>query len=426
MLLPFLFSCSQIPQKSPSIPAENDSSYRINGLQAWYLIGNDLDRGEDEIRLEIEGPTSEDIHVWLDPLEPQRLLRTDDGFSLELDISSLPVGSYDLILAAANTDVAFAHFRIHRSHPLYVIVSTDWDDADNAELALRLQEELHEEYPELLLTHFVGPYTFTDPTVSAERREFLADWVLGMQNDYGDEIGLHIHPYCNFVESIPQTCLEEPSLVYENGDSSGYTIMVNAYSEEEFTEQLLVSDALFVENGLPKPTSFRAGGWSADITTIRALHNADYIADTSANNWARLEEWEGLYNGVLYDWNRENWSEINDTSQPYYPSQEDVQSDSGTRIPVLEVPDNGSLVDYVSGEEMIEILNANWPEHAPLQQPIAYSIGYHPSNFNMIYKINLQEIFDYIQPHLSKHGSGPIHYQTLSNMTKVWPFLEGE
>ena len=123
-------------------------------------------------------------------------------FAAEIDLSVFPPGQVALLLAANGEDTAFHRHEFTRSHPLYVVVSTDWDDADTTDEALRLQDELHDEHPELILTHFVGPYTFTDPELSQTRRDIHKAWLTGMRDTYGDEIGLHIHPYCNFVEQV--------------------------------------------------------------------------------------------------------------------------------------------------------------------------------------------------------------------------------
>ena len=416
----------EIPGPRPQA-ADDDPAFTVGEVAKWQLVGNALTPGADEIALEVGAPAgTQYIDAWLGDAPGVRLERRGDAFVGTLDIGELAPGSYSIVLAADGAEVAFAERKFVRSHPLYVVVTTDWDDPDNSDIALRLQEELHAEHPELLLTHFVGPYTFTDPSVSAERRAELVDWVVGMRDDYGDEIGLHIHPYCSFVNEVGPLlggdgveCRTEPSTVYAS-DDTGYTVMVSAYTEEEFTRQLLAADLLFAENGLGKPTSFRAGGWTADLSTLKALGNAGYLADTSANNWQRLEEWEGQGNGVLYEWNRTQWSSIGDTSQPYYPAVDNILVTGPETVPVLEVPDNGILVDYVSYDEMVEIFAANWPGGA-LAAPTNYSIGYHPTNFDSTYKQRFTNVLTHIDRFLASEDGGPVVYATLSNMAKVWP-----
>lgn len=403
----------------PTDPGGVDSRYAISGVRAWYLVGNDLTPGHDTIEVSVTPPEGIDrIDAWLGLDGPIALTESGGVFTASIDIASLEAGTYPLLLQAESHHTAFARLDVRRSHPLYVQVGNDWDDADNHPNALQLQDELHAEHPALKMTHFVGPYTFTDPTVTTERRAELVAWVKGWAEAKGDEIGLHIHPYCNFVDTTSVTCRHMPSTVYANGDTTGYTVMVAAYTEEEFTTLLEESDALFVANGLPKPTSFRAGGWTAGPTTLLGLANAGYVADTSALNWERLEEWEGVQNGVLYEWNKTQWSNIDELSQPYYPSADDVQMPGD--IPVLEVPDNGILVDYVSTAEIIEMFEANWPDRAPLTEPRVYTTGYHPSNFNIGYKTTLGDGLSHIDQFLAENDAGPVVYETLSNMARVW------
>jgi hypothetical protein len=359
------------------------------------------------------------VDFWLDDEPGVRLVETDTDFREVLDISHLGPGEHRLLLAANGSDQAFAERRFRVSHPLYVVVTTDWDDADNSELSLTLQEELHEDHPQLLVTHFVGPYTFTDPALTPDRVSYLSDWVTGMRDTYGDEIGLHIHPYCNFVESAGLTCADAPSTVYST-DATGYTVMLGAYSQQDFEALLAHADSLFEANGLGKPTSFRAGGWTAELSTLRALAAQGYVADTSANNWRRMEEWEGVQSGVLYEWNSTQWSTIDDTSQPYYPSQTDIVTTGSDIVPILEVPDNGILVDYVTSEEMVEIFSANWNGDA-LSEPTQFSIGWHPSNFSQSFKLRMHRALTHVDQYLALYDNGPVVYSTLSDLAKVWP-----
>jgi hypothetical protein len=414
---------SSAPGDKPAAPAENDPDYRIEHVRNWLLVGNAVTPGHDSIEMQVFAPGGVDtVDVWLDDQPGVRLERGEEGdFRQALDASGLPPGEHELLLSADGADTAFARLIVQRSHPLYVVVTNDWDDADNGDGSLEQQERLRGFHPELRMTHFVGPYTYTDPTITPERRELLTGWVLDQREQYGDEIGLHIHPWCNFVDTTGVPCRTEPSTVYSQGDETGYTVMCSAYSEEEFTEILLAADAIFEENGLGKPTSFRAGGWTADLGTLRALASADYLADASANNWARMEEWQGQMNGVLYTWNMENWASIGDTSQPYYPSEADILLAGEPAIPVLEVPDNGILVDYVTGAEMIDVFNANWDRETALDQPIVYSIGYHPPNFVSEYRVRLTEALTHAEQFLASQDAGPVVYATVSEMADVWP-----
>jgi len=404
----------------PTAPSENDPAFTVEQVHDWYVVGNDATPGQDELTVQVIAPDGVDVvDVWLNGGPGIRLAEAVEGFAQFLDISTLEPGEHELLLAADGSDVAFARVTFSRSHPLYVLVSTDWDDPDNDDESLALQEELHDEHAELRLTHFVGPYTFTDPDIAAERVTRQVEWVTGMRDTYDDEIGLHIHPYCSFVEAAGLTCITSPSYRYTDQDSTGYSVFLGAYTEEQFTTLVAKADELFAANGLGKPTSFRAGGWTAELSTLRALHANGYVADTSAVYAAPLEE-EGAR--LLVEWALEYWDEIGPTSQPYYPSEADIQLPGDPSIPVLEVPDNGNLVDYVTAEEMIAIFDANWSGQV-LEAPIAYSIGFHPPNFHTPgrgYKDRIHQALLHAEQFLASRGTGPVVYGTLSEMPLVW------
>ena len=402
-------------------PAENDPAFTVDRIRDWYVVGNALTPGHDNLEVQVNAPAGvETVDIWVDGQPGIRLVEQGGAFVQIVDISAVAPGEREVLLAADGSDTAFARFTFQRSHPLYVLVTTDWDDPDNSDEQLALQEELHVEHSELRLTHFVGPYTFTDPSMTTERIDLLVDWLKGMRDDYDDEIGLHIHPYCSFVDTTEVTCRTTPSFCY-NEDTSGYTVILASYSEEEQIALFEAADDLFEAKGLGKPTTFRAGGWTADLGTLRAMAAAGYVADTSANNWARMEEWEGELNGVLYEWNQEHWASIGDTSsQPYYPSEADILIPGDPAVPVLEVPDNAIMVDYVSSTEMIEIFDANWSGGA-LDAPITYTIGYHPPNFNTTYQTAIDKTLDHADQFVAKWDLGPVVYATLNEMPLVWP-----
>ena len=405
----------------PTAPANNDPDFAVTGLRSWYLIGNDLTPGDDQVSATITPPAGVSaIAVWIADRAAIALEPQGGGFALALDITDLPAGDHEVLFAADGAPTAFASYTLHRSHPIYVMVTTDWDFGDPSDQALARQDRLHAQHPDLVMTHFVGPYTFTDPTVSESRRQLLADWVKEQRDSFGDEIGLHIHPYCSFVDDAGLTCITDQSTTNTDGDDSGYSIKVAAYGEQGFLDLLEHADEIFAERELGKPVTFRAGGWTASIETLRALEADGFVADTSANNWARMEEWMGLLSGELYDWNMAHWSMIGDTSQPYYPNDGDIQSDAAPTLEILEVPDNGIMVDYVTVEEMIEIFDSNWPGGA-LSGPRSFMMGFHPSaSFDSGYEVRVDGILDYAEQFLASDDHGPVVHALLRDMPEVW------
>jgi len=404
----------------PAPPAENDAAFAISGVRAWALIGNELTPGHDRFEISVSAPAAVSVvDMWFDGAAGVRLDGGAGLFRGSVDLTALAAGEHQLLFAADHSTTAFAASDFKRSHPLYVVVGTDWDDPDTPDASLALQDQLHADHAALKLTHFVGPYTFTSPELTTERIGQLVDWLKHQRDTFGDEIGVHIHPYCNFVDTTTVTCRTEPSCVYDAGDPSGYTVISASYSEQEYTTLLLAANALFESHGFATPTSFRTGAWTADLSTLRALVTAGYTVDSDGYNWARMAEWIGVGNGVFYEWVKQHWSSVGDTSQPYYPSATDILVAGEPALPLLEVPLNGVMADYVTGQEMIDIFSANWSGDA-LAAPVAYAVGYHPPNFNANYRSRIDDALSHVDQYLASTDAGPVVYSTFSELTAVW------
>ncbi len=413
----------------PQAGAGDDVRFAVDGFQPWYLIGNDLTAGDpaiavtvrvDHPELVVEGV--ETVDVWVAGGPGQRLTRdpATGQFTGTLDISALPPGEHEVLFAADGKDLAFARRTFKRTHPMYFMLTTDWDFADPGDNSLLYHDRIREMHPDVKFTHFVGPYTYTDPEVTEARRTALTSWLTARRDQHGDEIGLHIHPWCHFVRSAGLTCITNLSTVYPT-DETGYTIKMEAYGQAGFETLLTRADEIFTSRGLGKPVTFRAGAWTATNDTLKALAAKGFVADTSAANWMRLEEWEGQQSGELFRWNMTNWSSIGDTSQPYYPNVSDKLSAAAPVIPILEVPDNAIMVDYVTRTEMIEIFAKNW-DGTPLTKPTMYMMGFHPApsmDVNEFYRID--GILDHADQFLASKHAGPVVYGVLKDMPKVWP-----
>jgi len=406
----------------PQAPDENDPAYTLGPVRTWNLVGNTATEGHDEIVLEVVAPPDVgEIRAWLDDEVLVTLEPDSDAFRSDVDISGLDPGRYEILLQADGDDLAFAAIEFLRSQPLYIFTSVDWDDADISDNELDWHLSLHDAHPRLLLTEFVGPYTFTEDNTDEERRGELVDWLLDLRDVHGAEIGLHIHPYCTFVEYAGVECRTEPSFYDDAGDDTGYTVFNTAYTEDEYVTLLEAADEIFVERGLGKPITYRAGGWTADAGVLRALAASGFVADTSAANWSCLEEWDGSANGELWAFLTDQWSEIDETSQPYFPSQDDAGVPGDPAIPILEVPDNACLADYVSGDEMIAVLDANFAGD-PLDEPKAWSIGFHnrTAGFMTDFRTPIEEALTYADALLAVDDGGPLVYGTLSDAALVW------
>jgi len=407
-----------VPGDVPTEPSKEDSSdYTVTGGRSWYLVGDALTQGQDTADLTIKGPGTV-VDVWLDGHYITRAHKTSAGFKVSIPVANAAVGDHKLLLASDGDSHAFASLAFKRSYPLYVAVSNDWDDPDHTDDKLERQDRLHTNHPNLVITHFVGPYTFTDPTVSADRQQYLVDWLKGYEAK-GDEIGLHVHPWCNFVTAAGVTCRTSPSFA-KASDSTGYTVILGSYTQAELDKLFAKANELFVAHGLKKPTSFRAGGWTATSDVLKSLVKAGHKTDASACNWARLEEWKDVAGATIYQWNQEHWNPVDERTQPYYPSSDDILADAAPHLSILEVPDNGALVDYVTAQEMIDMFRANFDGRA-LPEARQYSIGYHPVDFSESFFSRIDTALYEIDKHLAVDDHGPVIYARMTDLATAFP-----
>ena len=398
---------------APLGPEADDPMFAVSPMQQWLLIGDGLvdDQGALDVEVTVP-PEVGEVVAWVG--DRGTLLDADGPRRFgSVDVSRLSPGDYELVLAEAGAEVGFARHTFTRTHALYVSVSIDWDGPDPPDINLERQERLHERHPELVMSHLVGPYTFT-AGLEREREAAITDWLRRMRDDHGDEIGLHIHPYCHFVETADVDCRLEPEFSAVGADRAGYTVFLTSYTETEMRRLLRRAKELFAENGLGVPTSFRAGAWAAQPHTLRALDAEGFTAEGSAVNWALLEEWEG--NGPLFDFLRENWAPFDELSQPFHPAHDDHHASGVDNLRLLEIPDNGALVDYVRTDEMNDVLRANLGE---LDRPRVVSIGYHVDNFSESFFERMDGTLDFVDERLDATDGGPIVYVRMDELPRI-------
>ncbi len=403
-------------------PATNDPGFALSEMRQWYLIGNPATPGDDTLHLHVDAPVgTSTVDAWIGDRDGVRLVAAQGGgFELTADVASLPAGTYPMLLAADGADLAFARVTFQRSAPFYVLVSTDWDFADPGDPMLAIQDRFHADHPELQITHFVGPYTFTDPAVSSTRQAAIATWLLAQQAEHGDEIGLHIHPYCHFVADAGLPCVTDQSTVYAT-DTSGYTIKLEAYDRPQMVTLMNHANELFAAHGLPRARSFCGGGWTSTLETVKAAEEAGFTTEASAFNWSRIEEWKNVGTGELYRWLMAHWAPMNDTSQPYYPSTSDILVGATPHLTILEVPHNGLTVDYVNSTELEYLFSANW-NGSPLSAPRTLQVGYHPADsFGQGYVVRVDGFLDLADAHLASRDAGPVVYSTMSALRPAFP-----
>ncbi|MSP63147.1 MAG: hypothetical protein EXR72_22980 [Myxococcales bacterium] len=406
----------------PSAPTANDPRFVVQS-RTWLMAGDGLTPG-DRYEVTVTAPPGTGyVDAWIDRSRGVRLQSQGDG-TFRASIPSAATGDHVALLAADGAGVGFASRTFHVSHALYVVVSADWDNSDNSDLYLANIDDLHVRHPRLVVSHFFGPWVLTDPKTSQARKDVNTKWIKRQRDQFGDEIGLHIHPWCNFVTTVtlggkPLACRNAPAFASDT-DDSGYTVVLASYTVDEQAALFSGAAQLMEKNGLGRPISFRAGGWTTDGGTMTALTRAGYTVESSAFPPDTIQKsWAGT---LLASWNATHWDRITRTSQPYYPSTSDIQSpDPPPTVPVLEVPDNGSLVDYMTGPQMLEVLAANWTAGTSLAEPRVYQIGFHPPNFSKVLANRISVALAEADKGLYADDRGPLVMAPIGALTRVWP-----
>src|SRR4029078_7692712 len=115
--------------------------------------------------------------------------------------------------------------------------------------------------------------------VSAERADVMRQWTMNIANAGNAEVALHLHGWTDFVRAAGVAPRTAPNWA---GRSDGYDVPLTAFNESETRQLLDLALRLMAEHGMPRPTTFRAGGLFANAANLRAVAAAGFTVDTSA------------------------------------------------------------------------------------------------------------------------------------------------
>ena len=79
-------------------------------------------------------------------------------------------------------------------------------------------------------------------------------------------------------------------------------------------------------------------------------------------------------------------------------------------------------MDYVTGDEMIEIFNVNW-SGTPLLSPKTFVMGFLPVSYSLGYHRRIEKVLAHIDSFLASNGEGPVVYESVSRMSRVFKDL---
>lgn len=270
-----------------------------------------------------------------------------------------------------------------------IVVSTDWEGRSIEEDNLLSFVAFRNDYPKIPLQHFLNAAYFTKEGVDPKKVEAAMRSVMRP----GDEQGLHIHAWRSLFTAAGVKWKTEPAFkgpidLEKCTPDCGHDVNITAYSEAELRKVIRYSIKTLSAHGFDRAKSFRAGAWQADKKVLRALAAEGITLDSSATDAEYLKERWGRT--LLYPVTKKIWPDTLPTSQPYW-------IDLGEGKKILELPNNGSLADYVTGE----VIFASFQKNVELWQTdrskdIYFSIGFHQETA-FKYLPNLRKGIDLIQ-----------------------------
>jgi len=290
------------------------------------------------------------------------------------------------------------------SYPIYVVLSVDWEGYDVSDEELSLLKNFSKEHTDMPYTQFFNPRIYVTNDVSQDRAEFLTQWILERKSS-GDEIGLHLHMHHDMVEAAGVKPKKEPT--WTNYMTNGHDVPTSAYSYKQFKKILVWTKKQFEDNGLSAPLSFRAGGWFANLDTLRALNDEGFIIDSSGRDYYL---WGA--NQIQGYWN------LTSKTKPYQPST--TNQNSSTPAPTFslwEFPNNGANSWFYPSENLIKRFQNNYTGE-PLQESQTLTYLTHPHQFHIDYDV-LTPTYNYIDQFLASGDNGAVVYTTLQDVYKT-------
>lgn len=346
------------------------------------------------------------------------LVRSRDiasSWQADLPLDGAPPGAQRieiLVRLRGGEDAVLATRDFTLSAPEYVVWTLDFegDASGDAEMAntAAIADEL--KVPMTILwnprvwTTGVPPGESSD--VSAARAEAMLAWTKDRLLRTGDEVGLHLHMWTDYVRAAGLTPHLTPSWA---GRSDGYDVPITAYPEAEQKALIDFGTKLMTDHGLPKATSFRAGGQFGDAATLRALVASGFSADCTAVP-------AGTFGRLRLPWT------LAADAQPYRPSREDANATGD--LAILESPTIGGNTFGFTTATIQPQVRANLAVFAPAgevaKERRAVHVVSHPGTIVAAERAAIEALLRAFDPLRYDKDAGPVRFVTLAQLAKAY------
>ena len=228
---------------------------------------------------------------------------------------------------------------------LYGVVSVDWEGRDLSSRNLSAMKQFRSEFPEIKLLHFLNAAYYTKEGASSQDVNQKVSSVIRK----GDELGLHIHAWKSLFEAAGVSFRSNPTYwgtrLTGCDSDCGHEVALTAYTTDEIRKVVRFSTQILSQNGFGRAKSFRTGGWLGSQAVLDAIAAEGFTLDSSRVPPQFLRAQLGSL--PIFQWIQDLWGDARSTDQP-----RSVSTASG---PIIELPDNGALADYMSASQMVSV-----------------------------------------------------------------------
>lgn len=379
----------------------------------WYTTPDGLFHDQAAVTVEFAADTAPGTpRLRVEPGGREVPLVAESGvrWRAVIDLAGLGPGVYTLAVAElvrgryALVRGAGAAGEIRVSAPEYVVWTLDLegDAAGDAALAETSAILDRQRVPATILWN---PRVWTAPDLSTGRAAVMTAWAMERARR-GDEIGLHLHAWTDFVRDAGVTPRLAPAW---SGGSDGYDVPLTAFDERETRALIDRALALMALHGLPRPASFRAGGFIANAATLRAAVAAGFSVDSSATA-------AGTFGRLRLPWT------LPRDAQPYRPSPDDANVPGD--LPLLEVPNIAGNTYALSVATIEPTIRDDLTLLAPAAEVAtrrrALTFVSHPGTIDSAERGAIEALFAAVAPLRYDRDSGPLRFVTLSQLAQAY------
>lgn len=395
----------------------NSTQVNVSIERLWNLVGeefSDEDQKMDVYASIDSSIASSDIKIQYVVEENGTTAIMDNTGDLNyhgvVNTKIFPKGTYT-IRAVVTSKCLYLQSKpqtFHVSYPLYVLWTTDWEAQPASQSFIQAgftqMESISSTYG-IPITHFFNPRILINSSY-AGMKDWMVDWIKGRRDNNGDEIALHLHMYYDLVQATGVNVRKEPKWA---NNEDGYDVPSSAYTYDEYMQILNWSIGQYEAYGLGKPVSYRAGGWYADASTLKAVQNSGIKIDSSGRT-----EYSIGSNDLSGYWR------LPVTTVPYHPSLIDPNSDEySQKLTIWEVANNGGDSWSFPVNSMKERFEQNWVNHAPLSERRMVLYLSHPQWYTQEFP-KITQVLQYISQYKYTDDNGPVVYVTVSQLGEVW------